>query len=99
MQEAMLYINEIGNRKNKTKSKNMFPRINRSDIMSGILSEKINENERIKLSKLYAEIIYMETKDLKYISEIAVSSERDSEVFEILKKISQKEDFTKGKQE
>ena len=87
MQEAMLYINEIDKRKSKPKTRNMFPMINRSDIMSGILSENINENERIMLSKLYAEIIFMERKDLKYISEIAVSSQRDSEVFDILQKI------------
>lgn len=88
MQDAILYINEVGKRKNKCKTKKTFPTINRSDIMSGILSEIVNESERTKLSKLYAEIIHMEKNDLKYISEIAISSQNDSDVYEILRRIN-----------
>lgn len=95
MEEALLYINEVGKRKNKPKNKSTFPVISRSDIMAAILSESINDFERIKLSNLYAEIICMEKKDLKYISQIAVSSKSDFEVYEIIKKINRAKNINK----
>lgn len=58
--------------------------------MSGILSSDLNNDERFILSKLYAEIINMEKQDLKYISEIAVSSQGDLEIYEMLKKINKR---------
>ncbi len=91
MQEAILYLNEVGKRKHKSKIKNTFPTISRTDIMSGILSETLNASDRVKLSKLYAEIIYMEKKDLKYISKIAISSQSDFEIYEMLKRIKKME--------
>ncbi len=88
MQEAILYINEVGKRKDKPKIKKSFPTISRTDIMMGILSEKLDSLERVKLSNLYAEIICMEKCDLKYISEIVVSSQNDLEIYELLKKMN-----------
>lgn len=88
MQEAILYLNEVGKKKEKTKFKKTIPTIRRSDIMSGILSSDLNTEERLILSKLYAEIINMEKKDLKYISEIAVSSQHDLEIYEMLKRFN-----------
>lgn len=87
MQEAILYLNEVGKRKDKQKIKKTLPTISRSDIMSGILSSALNHNERAKLSNLYTEIVYMEKKDLKYIREIVVSSQSDLEIYEMLKKV------------
>lgn len=88
MQEAILYINEVGKRKGKQKVKKTFPTISRTDIMLGILSESLSDVERSKLSNLYAEILYMERRDLKYISEIAVSSQSDLEIYEMIKRFN-----------
>ena len=92
MQEAILYIKEVGKRKNKQKLKKTFPTISREDIMAGILSTELNHLERSKLSNLYAEITHMEKKDLKYITEIAVSSESDSEIYEMLNQLNRKKE-------
>lgn len=86
MQEAILYINEVGKRKDKQKIKKTFPTISRTDIMIGILSENLSNKERSRLSNLYAEILCIEKKDLKYISEIVVSSKSDLEIYEMIKK-------------
>lgn len=88
MQEAIFYLGETGKQKDKQKVKNLFPTIKRADIMSGILSPDINDEERSKLSNLYAEIISMEKVDLKYISEITVSSPIDIEIYEMLRKLN-----------
>lgn len=85
MQEALLHLYEVGKRKDKPKQKKTYPMISRTDIMNGILSSDLSEKERSKLSNLYAEITYMEKKDFKYISEIAVSNKSDLEIYEMLK--------------
>lgn len=90
MQEAVLYLNKVGKRKEAHKIKKTLPMIQRSDIMSAILSADLTNVERSMLSNLYAEITYMEKRDLKYISEIAVSSQNDLEIYEILKKLNKK---------
>lgn len=70
----------------KNKVKNTFPIIQRYDVMEAILSVDINEHERSKLSNIYSEILNMERIDLKYIDKITVSSNDDSEVYDILSK-------------
>lgn len=92
---AVLYVNEVGKRKRKRKIKKTIPTIQRSDIMSGILSTDLNHDERARLSNLYAEITYMEKKDLKYINEIVVSSKSDLEIYEMLKKLNSKSKLSK----
>lgn len=92
---AVLYVNEVGKRKRKRKIKKTIPTIQRSDIMSGILSTDLNHDERARLSNLYAEITYMEKKDLKYINEIVVSSKGDLEIYEMLKKLNSKSKLSK----
>lgn len=67
-----------------------IPSIRRTDIMRGILSHELNDIEKTKLSNLYAEITYMEKRDLKYIREITVSCQSDSEIYDILKKINKR---------
>ncbi len=84
MSEEVLYVNEIGKKKDKPKAKKSFPVIRRTDIMSGILSTTLDKETRLKLSNLYAEITYMEKRDFKYITEIAVSSQLESEIYDIL---------------
>lgn len=76
--------------KRKKKIKKTFPTIRRVDIMSGILSPELSQIDRLKLSNLYAEITYMEKKDMKYISEIVVSCQSDLDIYEMLKKIKVK---------
>lgn len=90
MNEEFLYINEVGKRKNKQKAKKVFPVINRTDIMRGILSPKLDKFQKAKLSNMYAEITYMEKIDLKYIREITVSSQDDFEIYTLLKKLNKK---------
>ncbi len=85
MIEEVLHVYEIGKKKDRRKGKKAFPVISRTDIMSGILSTTLDKETRSKLSNLYAEITYMEKRDLKYISEIAVSSQAESEIYDILK--------------
>lgn len=85
MSEDILYVREVGKRKDKPKVKKTFPTIKRIDIMEGILSPELDKATRLKLSNLYAEITYMEMTDFKYISEIAVSSKDDFELYNILK--------------
>lgn len=88
MQEAILHLNEVGNKKKDINE--TIPTINRADIMEGILSTALNTSERSLLSNLYSEITYMEKKDLKYINKIAVSCQKDLEIYEILKKVIKK---------
>lgn len=90
MNEAILYLNEVGKRKNKQKNKTEIPTISRTDIMSGILSSELTDADRSKLSNLYGEIIYSEIKDLKYVSEITVSCQDDLEIYEMLKNLNKK---------
>lgn len=86
MNEDILYVREVGKRKNKQNFKKGFPTIKRTDIMEAILSSELDKSTRLRLSNLYAEITYAEMVDLKYISEIAVASEDDLELYNIIKK-------------
>ena len=88
MSEDVLYVREVGKRKDKPKMKKAFPTIKRTDIMEGILSTELDKITRSKLSNLYAEITYAEMVDLKYMSEVAVSSEEDLELYRILKEFN-----------
>ena len=85
MNDDIFYVREVGKRKDKPKTKKTFPTIKRVDIMEGILSPDLDKSTRSRLSNLYAEITYTEMVDLKYITEIAVSSEDDLELYNILK--------------
>ncbi len=85
MSNALLTTQDYVTSKKET-GKNIYPTINRYDIMEAILSVDINDIERCKLSNMYSEILTMEKADLKYIDKIAVSSTFDSEIYEILKK-------------
>ena len=90
MEEEILYVREVGKRKNKRKTKQAFPVIKRTDIMEAILSSELDKTSRSKLSNLYAEITYIEKIDLKYMSEVVVASKEDFEVYEILKNLQKK---------
>lgn len=96
MGEDILYVREVGKRRNKPKTKKAFPTIKRVDIMEGILSAELDKATRSKLSNLYAEITYVEMIDSKYMSEIAVSSKEDLELYNILKCLN-KQKKLKGK--
>lgn len=84
MSEEKNFINGI----RQKKKKNLFPVIKRTDIMAGILSNSLDKETRMILSNLYAEITYMEQRDLKYITEITVSSQLESDIYDKLKMIS-----------
>mgnify|MGYP004534763185 CR=1 FL=1 len=90
MDEEILYVREVGKRKNKRKVKQAFPVIKRTDIMEAILSPELDKTSLSKLSNLYAEITYIEKLDLKYMSEIVVASKDDFEIYEILKNYKRK---------
>ncbi|MBD5537867.1 MAG: hypothetical protein HDQ99_19890 [Lachnospiraceae bacterium] len=85
MGEDILYVREVGKRKDKPKPKKAFPTIKRVDLMEGILSPELDKATRLKLSNLYAEITYAEMTDSKYMSEIVVSSKDDLELYNILR--------------
>ena len=89
MQETIKSTNAT--EKKKGKYLKSIPSINRIDIMSGILSTNVNQDERYKLSNLYAEITYMEKSDLKYINKITVSCQSDMEIYEILRRVKKEE--------
>lgn len=91
MNEAYFYITEVGKRSQKERKKNNFPTIQRSDIMSCILSEFATCEERTVLSKIYYEITKMEMQDMKYITEIAISSKRDAEVYDLINRLKSEE--------
>lgn len=87
MKEEILQTCGIRGKKGKQSIGKTFPTISRIDIMSGILSPELTKEDRFKLSNLYAEITYMEKKELKYIKEITVSSQDDLDIYEMLKSI------------
>lgn len=68
-----------------------FPTIQRSDVMSCILSEFVTEEEKKSLSVMYSEITRMEMKDMKYITEIAISSREDAEIYDTIRRVKQLE--------
>jgi hypothetical protein len=82
MRKKILCVKEI--KRSNGKPKQDFPIINRTDVMEAILSNELDENSRLRLSNLYAEITYIEQIDLKYMSEIVVSNEEDLEAYNIL---------------
>lgn len=88
MREDILYVREVGKKTDKTKVKKTFPIIKRVDIMEAILSSELDKTTRLRLSNLYAEITYTERIDLKYISEIVVSSADDLELYNILREFN-----------
>lgn len=90
MNEEILYVREVGKRKNRRKLKQALPVIKRTDIMEAILSSELDKTFQAKLSNLYAEITYIEKIDQKYMSEVVVASKEDFEIYEILKKRKRK---------
>lgn len=91
MNEAYLYITESKKRSQKGQKKRSFPTIQRSDIMSCILSEFATNEEKSSLSLMYYEITKMEMKDMKYITEIAISSQKDADIYDLIKRLKSKE--------
>lgn len=91
MNEAYLHLMEGSKRLGKEKRKNGFPTIQRSDIMSCILSEFATNAEKSSLSLMYYEITRMEMKDMKYITEIAISSQKDADIYDIIKRLKSQE--------
>lgn len=86
---TLISVDEVKKRRQKIKKSMTIPTIQRTDIMTGLLSSDLNHAEHARLSNLYAEITYMEKTDLKYIREIAVSSQSDLEIYEMLEKLNQ----------
>lgn len=78
--------NRFKSRRSKLKKRviNNYPIIKRDDVMELILSTTINEEERAKLSRMYNEIIKLETNDLKYITHITVSNRSYAEIYNLI---------------
>ena len=91
MEEAVLYVREVGKRCQKKRKKSTFPTIQRQDVMECILSEFATQNERALLSSMYSEIIRMETKKMEYITEIAISSQRDADIYDLINRLKREE--------
>ena len=91
MDDAVLYVREVGKRRNKRKKKMAFPTIRRMDVMECILSDIATESERSQLSSMYYEIIRMEMKKMEYISEIAISSQKDADVYDLINRLKREE--------
>ena len=85
------YTAELKKKIKKVKILKKYPTIKRCDIMSGILSEYATNEEKQLLSIIYFEITKMEMKDMKYITEIAISSQRDAEAYDLVEKLKSKE--------
>lgn len=95
MNEAYLYVTECNEYSKKGKKKKNFPTIQRSDIMNCILSEFATNEEKSLLSLLYYEITKMEMKDMKYITEIAISSQKDADVYDLINRLKSEEKHIK----
>lgn len=63
---------------------NHYPVIKRDDVMELILSNTIDEEDRVKLSRMYREIIKLETRDLKYITHVTVSNKNYAEIYNLI---------------
>lgn len=96
MNEAYLYLSEIGKRSQKPKKHKSFPTIQRWDVMNGILSEFATQEEKSSLSLMYYEITKMEMRDMTYITEIAISSQRDADIYDLINRLKS-EERNKGK--
>lgn len=91
MEDAVLYVREVGKRRDKKKKKSTFPTIQRIDVMKYILSDVATKSERAKLSSMYSEIIRMEMKKMEYITEIAISSQNDADIYDLINKLKGEE--------
>lgn len=91
MEEAILYVREVGKRCQKRKRKPTFPTIQRRDVMEYILSDVATKSERALLSSMYSEIIRMEMKKMEYITEIAISSQKDAEIYDLINRLKGEE--------
>lgn len=91
MDEVYLYLTEGNKHLKKEKRKKGFPTIQRSDIMSCILSEFATKEEKSSLSLMYYEITKMEMKDMKYITEIAISSQKDADIYDTIRRLKSQE--------
>lgn len=91
MNEAYLYLSEIGKRSQKPKKNKNYPTIQRWDVMNGILSEFATQEEKTSLSLMYYEITKMEMRDMTYITEIAISSQRDADIYNLINRLKAKE--------
>ena len=92
MDEAVLYVREVGKRSQKRKKKSSFPTIQRHDVMACIISDVATKKEKALLSKLYHEIILMEAGTMEYIAEIAVSSQEDANMYDLVKRLKREEE-------
>ena len=91
MEDAVLYVKSVGKRSQKQKKKATFPTIQRSDIMKCILSDHITKMEKALLSSMYSEILRMETRTMEYITEIAISSKQEADLYDLIKRIKREE--------
>ena len=91
MEEAVLYVREVGKRCQKRKKKSTFPTIQRRDVMEYILSDVATKSERALLSSMYSEIVRMEMKKMEYITEIAISSQKDAEIYDLINRLKGEE--------
>lgn len=91
MEDAVLYVKEVGKRSQKRKEKSTFPTIQRKEVMEYILSDIATKSEKALLSSMYYEIVRMETKKMKYITEIAISSQEEADIYDLINSLKRKE--------
>lgn len=91
MEDAVLYVKEVGKRSQNRKKKPTFPTIQRKDVMECILSDLATAHEKSLLSSMYYEIIRMETKKMQYITEIAISSQEEANIYDLINRLKSEE--------
>lgn len=98
MEDEVLYVKNVGKRSQNKKKKSTFPTIQRKDIMECILSDFATCREKSLLSSMYYEITRMETKKMKYISEIAISSQAEADLYDLINRLKSEEKLKEKKQ-
>ena len=91
MGKAYLYAIKKRKCPKKIRTLKKYPTIQRSDVMNCILSEYATSEEKNLLSCMYYEITKMEMKDMKYITEIAISSKEDADIYDLIQRLKMKE--------
>ena len=91
MEQSILCVEKDKSYLQKRKLKSTFPTIQRKDVMEYILSDIATKSEKALLSSVYSEIIRMETKKMQYITEIAISSQEEADIYDLIKRLKKEE--------
>lgn len=97
--ESVIHVVGENKRTYKLKSKKIFPTIKRNDLMEAIISFEIDKSDKSKLSNLYYNIVCKEKENLRYITEVSVTSKLDLEIYNLLRSLKDMDNSKKKKVE